>query len=181
MRRLTLLLAVLAAPAAAQGWFLHPFGELRAYHGDFLSVCADDGAGPCRTVQTYADPGSEAFFDTRLAVHRLDVSPGWVVEIMDRGMPDRVDTLRVTIDGEVWDVAPEARRRGGHDLAGVAETVTITGAALNAALVAAMRAGNRMTVRYAPESGGDGEARFSLRGFTAATDAIDARALPREE
>jgi hypothetical protein len=32
-------------------WFLHEFGELRAYHGDFLNVCSGEDFRQCRTVQ----------------------------------------------------------------------------------------------------------------------------------
>ena len=99
--RAILVAAVLATPAAAQDWFLHSSGELRAFHGDWLAVCADEGAGACRLVATGVDPGSGAFFDFRLAAHRIDNSPDWAIEVMDRNMPAaELTALTLSFDGE---------------------------------------------------------------------------------
>ena len=178
------LLVWLAAPTPvlAADWFLHEFGELRAYHGDWLAVCEDAGAGPCRAVFSAVDPGSAAYFDTRIALHRIDDSPDWAIEIMDRGVPARALTrLQLKIDGTIFDLPPAALRPG--DIAGHAasDTVVLRDAELAARLVAAMRAGNRAELRYAPQGDGDGMARVSLRGVTAATRAIEARVLARQE
>lgn len=170
---------VCAAPAAAQQWFHHDFGELRAYHGDYLSVCNDNGAGACRTVQTGMNP-SDFLFDERLVLHRREDAPGWVVEVMVRGMPDALSSLAFSIDGETVDVPLAHRAAGGYDFANVAETVHITDAALNNELVRRMRAGNKMTVYWTPRGDSDGSEAFSLRGVTAATNAIDARVRTRQ-
>lgn len=170
----------LASPLAAQEWFLHQFGELRAYHGDWLAVCTEEGAGPCRMVQTGKDAGSDAFFDNRIALHRIDGTPDWSVVIMDRGM-DAVAVTRVwaEIDGETLELTGWSV--GEMGIPNVAETVTVTDPALTTPLVAAMQAGNRMVLRYTPQGGGDGMSRYSLRGVTAAANAINARVLARQE
>lgn len=51
------------APGASLGqdWFMHPYGELRAYHGDWLAVCKDGEtglAGPSRSSLCRARPAS---------------------------------------------------------------------------------------------------------------------------
>ncbi len=179
---MTLALALAATPLFAQEWFQHRFGELRAYHGDWLVVCAEDGAGPCRAVQSAPDPGSDAIFDTRAALHRIDGTPDWVLEIMDRGMDSAALTaVRIVIDGERIDIPPGGWRIGELTVENVAETIVISDAAINADLVARMRAGNRMQVQYDPPGTGDGLAAYSLRGITAATNAINARVLARQE
>ena len=60
----TLLFGSIAVmPTAHAGaWFLHKFGELRAYHQHFLNVCTDAGNGLCRTVQYRLPPGIDPFF-----------------------------------------------------------------------------------------------------------------------
>jgi len=178
---LIILLVVIAAPAIAGDWFQHKFGELRSYHDDWLAVCNDSGAGPCRAVQTAADPGSAAYFDQRLALHRIDGTPDWAVEIMDRGMPDTIDSLRLTFDGVATDVPAGAWKKGELVFANVAETVTITDPAVADDIMAQMKAGNRLTIAYTPQGSGDGSAEFSLRGITAAANAIEARVLARQE
>ncbi|MEC3859705.1 hypothetical protein VK792_00290 [Mesobacterium sp. TK19101] len=183
MNRAGLIAALVlsAAPAFAGDWFQHKFGELRSYHGDWLAVCNDAGAGPCRAVQTAVDPGSAAYFDQRLAVHRIDGTPDWAVELMDRGMPDAIESLRFTFDGVATDVPSGAWKSGELVYANVAETVTITDPTIAADLVAKMKAGNRLMISYAPQGSGDGSAAVSLRGITAAANAIEARVLPRQE
>lgn len=183
MRKLILpvFLLLAATPAKATDWFLHTYGELRAYHAHWLAVCNDGGEGACRAVQYEADPGSSAIFDERIAVHRIDGTPDWRIEVMDRGMPETLTGLRFVIDGETFEVEPAGYRMGGIEYVNVAETVLITDPDLNYQLLGKMRAGNRLTVHYAPGGSGDGKAVFSLTGFTSATNAIDARVLPRQE
>ena len=182
MFRLALASLLLAMPASAQDWFLHDYGELRAYHGDWLAVCDDGGDGPCRVVQTGVDPGSNAFFDQRLAAHRIDASPDWAIEVMDRGMPAAALTeLRFRFDGQEVTVPPSAWSAGGIDSGSASDTVTIRDPDLAYALVARMKAGNRVSVTYAPTGEGDGSASFPLRGVTAAMNAAEARVLARQE
>lgn len=178
MFRRFILLAALAWPVAAPAdtWFLHEFGELRAYHGDYLSVCSNAGDGPCRTVQTGLRP--EGFlFDERLVWHRAPDAGGWILEIMARGMPDALETVEIEIDGARRTLPSGSFETGGYDLANVAETFTVTDPEVNADLLAAMRAGNRMTVFWSPPGASEGSRQFSLRGVTAATNAIAARGM----
>ena len=144
-----------------------------------ITILAD---GACRVVQTSKDPGSAAYFDLRLAVHRIDGSPDWVVEIMDRGLPgDALTALSFEFDGEVFDLPAGAWSGGDFDYGSAVDTVTIRDPDLAFALVERMKAGNRVIVRYAPAGEGDGQAVFSLRGATAAMNAIEARVLVRQE
>jgi len=182
MLRFVLTGLLLAAPASAQDWFVHDYGELRAYHGDWLAVCDDAGAGPCRVVQTGTDPGSNAFFDLRLAAHRIDDSPDWVIEVMDRNMPASALTeLRFSFDGEEIAVPPSAWTAGDMRSQAAVDTVTIRDPDLAYELVGRMKAGNRVIVTYAPMGEGDGRASFPLRGVTAAMNAVEARVVVRQE
>ncbi|GAA6199988.1 hypothetical protein [Aquicoccus sp. SU-CL01552] len=182
MYRLALASLLLAMPASAQEWFLHDYGELRAYHGDWLAVCDDGGNGPCRVVQTGVDPGSNAYFDQRLAAHRIDASPDWVIEVMDRDMPAAALTeLRFRFDGQEVAVQPPAWTVGDMRSSNAVDTVTIRDPDLAHELVARMKAGNRVSVTYAPTGAGDGSASFPLRGVTAAMNAAEARVLARQE
>lgn len=162
--------------ASADGWFRHRFGEMRAYHGDWLAVCANKTAGPCRAVQSAADPGSGAAFDRRLTLHRVPDSPDWAVEVMDRGMPAKsLETVVFTFDGDRVEIDPTDWRAGGLDAINVADTFVMTKPELTSDLIKRMRKGNRLVVSYAPAGEGNGQAAFSLRGVTAATRAIDER------
>ena len=177
-----LALAALTAPAQAQDWFQHQFGEMRAFHGDWLAVCADQGAGACRLVQTSKDPGSGAFFDQRLSVHRIDGSPDWAVEVMSRGMPEAaVTSLTFMFGADAVFVTPGAWIVGDLQVPNVAETITVMDPAIANEIVERMRAGNRLTVIYEPAGAGRGQIDYSLRGVTAATDAINAQVLARQE
>ncbi|MDF1717301.1 MAG: hypothetical protein P1U75_11620 [Antarcticimicrobium sp.] len=182
MLRYVLAGLLLAAPASAQDWFLHDYGELRAFHGDWLAVCDGAGAGPCRVVQTGVDPGSNAFFDLRLAAHRIDDSPDWAIEVMDRGMPASALTeLRFSFDGDEVAVPRSAWTAGDMHSSNAVDTVTIRDPDLAYELVARMKAGNRVIVTYAPMGEGDGRAGFPLRGVTAAMNAVEARVVVRQE
>lgn len=176
---LAALLALIPVPLSAQEWFTHRFGELRANHGDWLAVCSENGAGACRIVASGKDEGSEAFFDHRMSLHFRDNRGAWTIEVMDRGMPDRELTfVGFEIDGTVTDLPDGAWQPGERDFGNVIETIHLVDPDLTRDLVAAMRAGNRLTVRYLP-IGQDGLARFSLRGITAAMNAVEAHVQDR--
>lgn len=155
-----------AAVAKDGQWFQHPFGELRMYHGDFLNVCQDSGAGDCRTVN-YNIEGYDTFFGTsRLALHRYPAG-GYGIEIYDRRLPMdpagpfslRVDGKALEVDG--WaDVTPDGVR--------VAETVSLLDPTVTAPIVLAIRRGYWLTVTHDA-----GETVFSLRGLTKALNAIE--------
>lgn len=178
----SMALVLAAGSASADEWFRHRFGELRAYFSDWLAVCANEGEGPCRAVQSAADPGSDAAFDRRLTLHRIPDSSDWAIEVMDRGLPGTVlQTLVFTFDSEPVDIDPVHWRAGGLDAINAAETIIMTEPEVTADLVERMRKGNRLVVSYTPVGEGNGQAAFSLRGVTAATRAIGERvaAMPQ--
>ncbi|MEL6607485.1 MAG: hypothetical protein AAFO58_00745 [Pseudomonadota bacterium] len=169
---LALVVSLFGSAAVAGEWFLHPFGELRAYHDDWLAVCDDDGRGACRVVRAQADSGSGAFFDARLSLHRGD--GGWWIEVMDRGMPEQALTA-LSFDfgaGRVVALAPGDWFLGELRYANVAETVTVTDPAIVEDLIARLQAGRVVLLRYAPVGAGAVEA-FPLRGITAAMAAVE--------
>ena len=50
-------------------WFVHPFGALRSYHGDWLAVCDKEETGNCRLVNYLLRPGNTFYgFDGVLTV-----------------------------------------------------------------------------------------------------------------
>lgn len=59
----TMLFGSIAVTSTAQVgyWFLHKFGELRAYYQHFLNVCTDAADGLCWTVQYRLPSGSNPF------------------------------------------------------------------------------------------------------------------------
>lgn len=156
----------LIAPSAQAGpWFLHPFGELRAYHGDWLAVCRENGAGPCRAVQ-YRRMRDEGFFgDSQLALSLLD--EGWALGVFDDRMTEDGSTnLSIIIDGsETLDM--EARP-GSPEFGNVSQSLWVP---INDDLVDALQRSNRVEVIFP-----GGSETFSLRGVTAATTAIVAQA-----
>ena len=171
-RRAACLAGVLAlglaaqAPAEDGAWFLHPFGEMRAYFGDWLAVCAEAGRGPCRAVQIVLEGEETRVGPARLAVHP-QASGGHVLTLYMRGMPEAGrDPVIFAIDGHVLPGAPN-----------VMETLTISDPDVTGDLVDRMRAGLRLTVSYGGGGGprGGDQTVFSLRGLTAALDAIGAR------
>jgi invasion protein IalB len=178
MRIAVALLAgvLLAAPAAARDgvWFSHRFGELRAYFGDWLAVCANDGMGPCRAVQIVLEGDETRVGPSRLALLRGD-DGDYAIAVFDQGMPSAglapvafvFDGVPVTLDAADW-------QPGEPGFPNALESLAITDPAVTADLLARMRAGNRLTVRYT-----GGEAAFSLRGVTAALAAIEAHVAGR--
>lgn len=173
--------AALAAPAGAQDWFKHPFGELRSYHLDWLAICAEDGAGSCRVVYSAADIGSGAAFDRRLTLRYDEAAETWTPEVMDRGMPSgELSQLAFSFDGDDAVYVPTGAYVAGEaGAADVAETVTVTDADLIADIVAEMRAGKALAVTYFPKGTGDGSAEFSLRGVRDAQAAVEAHVAKR--
>ncbi|WP_424966718.1 MULTISPECIES: hypothetical protein [unclassified Dinoroseobacter] len=176
-RALTLALAtglavVPFAPALADlDWFQHPFGERRAYVQDWLAVCADSGAGPCRLVRSNQDSRGPAF-DSRVSLH---LAPGgWTMEVMDRGMPsETLSELRFFFDETLLIVATRQDFiPGERDFPNILETVTLTNPDLTDRLLSAMRAGGELVITYRPEGSGDATVIIPLRGVTAGLDAL---------
>ncbi|MEM1077014.1 MAG: hypothetical protein AAGI09_00695 [Pseudomonadota bacterium] len=173
-RALALALGALlvGGPALADpDWFLHPFGERRAYVQDWLAVCEEDGAGPCRLVRSNQDSRGPAF-DSRITLY-LD-SAGWQVEIMDRGMPsETLAELRFAFDESFLIIATRQDFVAGERrLPNILETVTLTNPDLIATLLQAMRDGGELVITYRPEGTGDATAIIPLRGVTAGLDAL---------
>ena len=171
-RALLAVMALAAAPVAAQDWFLHDFGERRAFFKDWLAVCSDAGAGPCRLVRSSRDATNSAF-DTRVSLHR---SPeGWHIEVMDRGLPAHSlselrfvfdDTQRVVVTRDGFDA-------GAWTVPSVSDTVTINDPETVDKLLDAMRGGIELRISYAPIGSGDGAAVVPLRGVTAGLAELD--------
>ena len=164
LRSIALCLTLGATAAQAGPWFLHPFGELRAYHGDWLAVCADRGAGTCRAVQ-YQRLTDDGFFGGgRMTLTLLD--DGWALALYDDAMIDGATDLSITLDGaETLDLTATP---GEPAFGNVAQTLWLP---LGDDLVTAMRRANRVEVGFP-----GGSETYSLRGITAATNAIIAQA-----
>lgn len=168
---LAILLTLASLNSAKAGeWFLHEFGELRSYHGDFLAVCQNAGDGPCRAVQHLWGPGDDKpFFGiARLGVHRINTGD-YAVELFARVLPDDpVGPFSLTIDGRAQDVSPDAFSLTSPEGYAVAETVSLHAGPETSAIVAGMKRGFFLTFTY-PE----GRDVYSLRGLTAALNAIE--------
>ncbi len=162
-----------ATPATSGDWFMHKFGELRSYHGDWLAVCADSGRGACRIVASGKDQGSDSVFDYRFAAHYVEGLNEWNIEVMDRGMPEsQLTAMRFDFDGEWINLPYGSWKAGEMAYDNVMETVTLIDFPLTKTLIGKMKAGTMLSVTYAPQ-GWDGLAQFSLRGVTAAMHAVE--------
>lgn len=180
-RALFAALLTLTSPigAVAQAWFDHPFGEKRAYHRDWLAVCEDAGAGPCRVVHMVHAPGGDGFFGVaRLSVQRGEPS-GYVIELYDVDLPDVPDaTLTLVFDGQRIDLAAGRYASGGPAGENILQTLSITDSKLSGDLVRRMRAASRVDLIY-----GEGALlrRFSMLGISAALDAVERQVTMRRE
>jgi len=163
--------ALSAAPALAQDWFLHPFGELRAYHGDWLAVCNDAGEGPCRAVQIMLEPGETRVGPARLSLEQAETGRFDVVFHHEALMGGVRDPLVLDIDGDLLTLSSGQWAPGEPGRPNVIAAFHIADPALAETLLARMKAGRRLTLRHDA-----GEARFSLRGVTAALAAIQPQA-----
>ncbi|MEO1732875.1 MAG: hypothetical protein AAFR45_04490 [Pseudomonadota bacterium] len=169
------LAAACAQMAAAQNWFHHPFGELRAYHKDWLVVCQNDGAGDCRAVQIVLDAGDTRVGPSRLALER-DGDGTYRVVVYDKGMPSSgIDPVRFEFDGAITVLDSGDWIYGEPSIPNVQETFSIPDREVAHGLIEDMKAGRFLTVRYT-----DGNATFSLRGVTAALTAIEQHIKERD-
>jgi len=164
-------LMLVAAATQAQDWFLHPHGDLRAYHGDWLAVCDGGGDGPCRAVQTMLEPGETRVGPARLALERQDTGKIDIVFHHLALMEGVRDPITIDIDGAALTLSAGQWAPGEPGRPMVIAAFHIADPALAADLVARMKAGARLTLRHDA-----GEAQFPLRGVTAALAAIDVRA-----
>lgn len=174
-----LLALTMPTVGVAQAWFDHPFGEKRAYHRDWLAVCEESGAGPCRVVHMVQEPGGDGFFGVaRLSVQRQDTA-GYVIELYDAGLPDVPNAaLTLVFDGQRVDLAAGRYVSGGPEGQNILQTLSITDPKLSDDLVRRMRAASRVELIY-----GEGAPlrRFSMLGISAALDAVDRQLTTRRE
>lgn len=163
-------------------WFLHKFGELRAYHGDFLNVCDGAEFRTCRTVQYgFNTNENDTFFgNTRLSIARTlgggsaggGGPPQYTIEIFIRDLDDAPKgPFTLSINGEIFQLSGQEWKAGSPEGYNVAETISITNPVLIDKLIASMRKGDSLRVLYK----GWKETRFQLRGITKALDAIEMR------
>ena len=168
-----LVFALMTSPAVAEPWFLHRFGELRSYHGDWLAVCAENGQGACRAVQLPVDPAGDRFFvNRRLALH-VGKDGNHVVEVFARDLAPRGDSpILFRTEDEVIAVDFGDWHAGAPNLPNLAETISVTNPMVARDLVSLFRRDWRLKVGFKRNDLGSGRAVFSLRGVTAALDAI---------
>lgn len=160
-----------APPTLAQDWFPHPYGELRAYPGDWLAVCDNAGNRPCRTVQIMLEPGETRVGPARLALERRNNGRFDIVFHHEALLGGGVrEPLGLVIDGQSLTLAPDQWAAGEPVLPNVFAAFHIVDPAFIGTLVTRMKAGRRLTLRDEA-----GEAYFALRGVTAALAAIEIR------
>jgi Protein of unknown function (DUF1176). len=167
-------MAFAAVPSLAQDWFLHPHGELRAYHGDWLAVCEEAGDGPCRAVQIMLEPSETRVGPARLALERREGGRVDVVFHHQALFAGVRDPLVIAIDGQSLTLSTDQWAAGEPGLPNVIAAFHIVDPALAETLVARMKAGLRLTLRHDARG-----AQFSLRGVTAALAAIETRMASR--
>ncbi|WP_162651162.1 hypothetical protein [Lentilitoribacter sp. Alg239-R112] len=161
-------------------WFLHEFGELRAYHGDFLNVCSGTGFRSCRTVQYGFKAGdNDRFFgSSRLSIARtlgggssgVSGPPQYTIEFFVRNLPDDLKgPITLSIDGKIFQLEDKDWQMGSPEGYNVSETISLINPTQIDELIVAMRKGN--SIRFLYE--GWKETRFQLRGISNALDAIE--------
>ena len=171
-----------AIPAAASGiegkWFLHKFGELRSYHGDFLNVCSGAEFRNCRSVQYGFDqrPEERFFGDTRLSITKRSRGAGgsenYAIEIFINSLPDQPKGPFIfSVDGEIFSPTPGQVISGSPEGYNVSQTFSITDPELTEKMIKAMRKGDSLRILH----DGYRETRFQLRGLSRALDANDAQ------
>jgi len=167
-------------------WFLHSFGEMRAYFGDFLAVCDEEGFRRCRIVQYGFGPqvdvegnpvaSQDGFFgNSRLSIQQefdANVAPTFQIEIFSTKLSDvPKGPMTLSIDGQVFQLTEDDWQAGSPEGYNVAKTFSIIEPSLNAEIIAAVKAGNRLRVLH----DGWSETHFQLRGITRALMAIEKR------
>lgn len=157
-------------------WFLHKFGELRSYHGDFLNVCSGAEFRFCRSVQYGFDqrPEERFFGDTRLSISDNrsgdGTSKSYSIEIYINSLPDKpTGPFIFSVDGEIFTPRKSQVVSGSPEGYNVSQTFSITDPALTEKMIKAMRKGNSLRVLH----DGYNETRFQLRGLSSALDAND--------
>jgi len=167
-------------------WFLHSFGEMRAYFGDFLAVCDEKDFRRCRVVQygfkseadldSSGDGTQDSFFgSSRLSIQQHFDANGGMIYDLDIFSVELPDTPRgpmiLSIDGDIFQLSTDDWQAGSPEGYNVAQTFSVVDPLISTQLIAAMRAGNRLRVLHDNWT----ETHFQLRGITRALDAIKAR------
>lgn len=165
----------LATPASAGDWFTHSFGELRAYHGDWLNVCAQNGDGQCRAVQYEpAQDGSAFFGEARLALY-YETPARYVADLYAKGLQaEAVDQIVLDFGAARMELLPGDWQIGGAYTPNLLETVALVQPELVALFEQHVRAYGRLNVSFLSQGAEIRAASFSLRGSDAALTAIDA-------
>ncbi|WP_308917892.1 hypothetical protein [Jannaschia sp. LMIT008] len=159
---LTVLLTLtLAAPVAARDWFQHPHGGARAYFGPWLAICEGGGSRGCRLVQDAGPRAQGRIGAGRMTLQR--VPEGWLLTLYDEDMT-WPGPLSLTVDGVPLGVPT---RPGAPGVPGAPRTVNGT---LSPAVASALIRGGRAVATFS-----GGARTYSLRGVTAAMEAVAAR------
>lgn len=140
-------------------WFLHEFGELRAYHGDFLNVCDGYEFRSCRTVQYgfKASDNNTFFGNSRLSIARTlgggsaggGGPPQYTIEIYIRNLADNPrGPFTLSINGEIFQLSEQEWKAGSPEGYNVSETISIINPILVDKLITSMRKGDSLRVLY---------------------------------
>lgn len=157
---LTILAVCFATGAYADPWIMHPFGELRSYHGDWLAVCDDLGKGPCRLVHLGQDPY------VRVAIL---VNPT-AVEVTLGAAEGDWSLVDLALDGQAFDLPDYAWTLGLYNVPNVVGSCVVMEDPVLGDLIAKLKSANRLNVQM------DGAmVSVPLRGVTAGLRAIEAR------
>lgn len=165
-----------AAALAGDGKpFIHPFGELRVYHQDWLVVCENKGKGVCRMVNMKLDKKKDHFFgNSELTIYpaaqglRESSVVGYknaaVIEFFKRDMAKLEGMVSVEVDGKT--IAEFKPNDGVFDSSSqknlALETYGFEGDAVKR-ILAAIPHGKRLKISYRQNDRQATEA-FSLRG-----------------
>lgn len=178
------LLAAIAAfaalPAGAQNFTSAPvpdsittkFGETRAYFSDWLAVCTP-GEDACRAV-TYAGKVGH------VGDYQFYVKSGFVgldYELVFTPVAVMADTskpIELSADGESLGSFEFGADDGYYREGNVINEFTFGQSRSNLDVLPAMRAGEKMTLRFTDEAGQTGNVTFSLVGLTKALLWMDA-------
>ena len=180
------LLMTLAAQARASSienlWFVHPFGELRSYHGDWLAVCDKEETGNCRLVNYLLRPGDTFygfdgvltlgfFMENKKIKNYMDLNAPGIVHPYNSGVNltfDNIDfhiTAEEILSGGIYTSAKENSEVHLYD---VYETFSILNEDLMLAIINNMKKARWLNFNYR-----SGKVKFSLRGFSSAYSAVE--------
>jgi invasion protein IalB len=163
-------------------WFLHPFGELRSYHGDWLAVCDKEETGNCRLVNYLLSPSDSFYgFDGVLTVgfyienekirNYMDLNAPGIEHPYSTGVVLTFDYIDFHINAEEilsGGIYTSSKDNSEVHLYDVHETFAI----LNEDLMSAIK-NNMKKARWLNFNYRNGKVQFSLRGFSSAYRAVE--------